>query len=68
MEPLLNFMSNHVFLAFIMICSAYYLLRFVLFSLPNRFIRHLNIRAQGWPPAHLDADGDFKPEKEKDDE
>lgn len=23
-----------------------------------RFMRHLNIRAQGWPPPHLDADGD----------
>lgn len=24
-------------------------------------IRHLNIRKAGWPPEHLDADGDFKP-------
>ena len=24
----------------------------------NRFMRHLNIRAAGWPPAYLDADGD----------
>lgn len=22
------------------------------------FIRHLNIRKAGWPPAYLDADGD----------
>ncbi len=27
----------------------------------NRFLRHLNIRAKGWPPPHLDADGDFRP-------
>lgn len=27
----------------------------------NRLMRHLNIRNAGWPPAHLDADGDFKP-------
>lgn len=26
----------------------------------NRLIRHLNVRKHGWPPEHLDADGDFK--------
>lgn len=26
------------------------------------WVRHRNIAAQGWPPEHLDADGDFKPE------
>lgn len=26
----------------------------------SRLLRHLNVRAHGWPPAHLDADGDFK--------
>lgn len=31
-----------------------------------RFMRHLNIRAQGWPPAHCDADGDFKDVKQDD--
>lgn len=25
----------------------------------NRLMRHLNVRKAGWPPAHLDADGDF---------
>lgn len=29
------------------------------------FFRHLNIRKQGWPPAHCDADGD---QVEQDDE
>lgn len=29
--------------------------------LPNRLIRSANIRRAGWPPVHLDADGDFKP-------
>jgi hypothetical protein len=28
----------------------------------NRLMRHLNVRRAGWPPAHLDADGDWKPE------
>ena len=31
-------------------------------SIFTRFIRHLNISKAGWPPAHLDADGDWKPE------
>jgi len=30
----------------------------------NRRLRHRNIAVRGWPPAHLDADGDFKPEPE----
>lgn len=31
-----------------------------LFRCWNRLVRHLNIRAKGWPPPHLDADGDLK--------
>lgn len=31
-----------------------------LFRSWNRFLRHLNIRKCGWPPAHCDADGDLK--------
>ncbi len=38
-----------------------------LFLLWNRFMRMLNIRSKGWPPAHCDADGDFKTE-DKDEE
>lgn len=46
---------------------------FMLIALPfqfaflfwNRFWRHWNIRIHGYPPAHCDADGDFKQEKEK---
>jgi len=34
----------------------------------NRLMRVINIRKHGWPPPHCDADGDFKPEQEKDDE
>lgn len=30
----------------------------------NRFLRHLNIRKHGWPPSHLDADGDFEQKEE----
>ena len=27
----------------------------------NRWLRHRNIVSHGWPPEHLDADGDFRP-------
>jgi hypothetical protein len=30
------------------------------FRLVNRWIRHRNIAAKGWPPFHLDADGDTR--------
>jgi hypothetical protein len=38
-------------------------LRFI-FVCWNRFVRHLNISKSGWPPSHLDADGDWKPNEE----
>lgn len=31
-----------------------------LFKCWSRVWRHMNIRKHGWPPSHLDADGDFK--------
>lgn len=34
-------------------------LRFI-FIVINRTLRHWNIRKHGYPPAHCDADGDFK--------
>lgn len=34
------------------------------FKFYNRWIRHKNIAAHGYPPPHLDADGDFKPDPE----
>lgn len=30
----------------------------------GRILRSINIAIRGWPPAHLDADGDWKPEPE----
>jgi len=30
----------------------------------RNLVRHLNIRAKGWPPAHLDADGDFRSDQD----
>ena len=31
------------------------------FQVVNRTIRHLSIRKAGWPPPHVDADGDALP-------
>ncbi len=47
-----------------------FLLIFLILRVPLHawafFIRHLNIRSKGWPPSHLDADGDFEPKPEED--
>lgn len=32
----------------------------------NRTMRTLRVSLRGWPPAHLDADGDWKPNKNPD--
>lgn len=32
---------------------------FYIFKIINRVIRSINIIFRGWPPPHLDADGDF---------
>mgnify|MGYP003612988700 CR=1 FL=1 len=40
-------------------------LNFIL-SMYNRTFRHFNIRKHSYPPAHCDADGDFKQQKEED--
>lgn len=51
-----------ILIQFIIICATYYILKFVLFVLPNRILRTIKVCNQGWPPSHLDADGDWKPE------
>ena len=37
-------------------------------DLVTKFIRMVNIIMRGWPPSHLDADGDFQTIEEEDDE
>jgi hypothetical protein len=32
------------------------------FRIVNRVIRHFNLRANGWPPPHCDADGELREE------
>ncbi len=33
----------------------------ILFKTTNRVLRTIKVALRGWPPTHLDADGDFKP-------
>lgn len=44
----------------------YIVLQFI-FKSYNRFLRYKNIKNQGWPPPHCDADGDFKKEEKDED-
>lgn len=57
MKDMYRFMGDHpwltFFLAVIVAEVAIYPLKLV-----NRWIRHRNIVAAGWPPIYLDADGD----------
>ena len=59
-----EFWHQHTFLAFCALFLAFAFAKLP-FILVNRWIRHRNIVAKGWPPAHLDADGDpiKKPEE-----
>jgi hypothetical protein len=38
-----------------------------IFRIYNRTLRHYNVKKHGYPPAHCDADGDFKPTKKDED-
>lgn len=52
-----QFMGDHPVLTFFLACIAASTVSYP-FKIINRWIRHRNIVAQGWPPVHLDADGD----------
>jgi len=54
-----NFMGSHPVLTFFLALIISEVFIRVFFNLPNRFFRFLNIRKNGWPPEHCDADGDF---------
>ena len=52
------FAGQHPLLTFFIGCLAYSAIVAPL-KLANRFLRSRNIKNAGWPPAHLDADGDL---------
>ena len=63
MTDLFQFASENPWLAFFLalIVSSTIVAPFkIAFQAYNRKLRSMNIAAHGWPPAHLDADGDFK--------
>ena len=59
----LQFMSDSPWLTFFLAVIAAEVVISVVVNLPNRILRHWNIRKHGYPPAHCDADGDFRQEK-----
>jgi len=64
-----DFAGRHPWLTFFLASMAVSLVALpftFVFRCLNRVIRHFNIRSQGWPPKHCDADGDFKKEDDDD--
>lgn len=68
MTELWAFANNHWWISFWaffwFMAFAVTLLHVLLFTLPNRILRTIKVLCRGWPPEHLDADGDWKPVKE----
>jgi hypothetical protein len=60
MTDLLKFASDNPWLTFFLAVLAAEVIIRVVVNLPNRILRHWNIRKHGYPPPHCDADGDFK--------
>ena len=63
MTDILAFMSNSPWLAFFLALIAGKVIVRIIVNLPNRILRHWNIRKHGYPPEHCDADGDFRQEE-----
>lgn len=60
----LAFASEHYFLTWCLLWLLWPIVTLpsLAFRLINRTYRVINIAIRGWPPAHVDADGDWKPE------
>lgn len=65
LDHLIRMADVHPFLAF---CEIWLIgcIAGVVFKIINRAYRTIKVCCRGWPPEHLDADGDFKPERESD--
>tara|TARA_R110000851_G_scaffold40131_2_gene101424 strand:- start:55 stop:270 length:216 start_codon:yes stop_codon:yes gene_type:complete len=71
MELIIKLIEDSVSGGFWKFCG-YWIMITVILGIPakliivaiNRPLRHWNIRKHGYPPAHCDADGDFKDESE----
>lgn len=64
MIEILNFIFSDfwIWLGFVIIFEMPFTL---IAKIVKYLIRGASIRKHGWPPAHLDADGDFKKEEKK---
>jgi hypothetical protein len=58
--------SESPYLTFFLIVSITTTVFHCIFRCWNRFLRCMNIRKNGWPPPHCDADGDYPPRRAKD--
>jgi hypothetical protein len=54
-----DFAADHPILTFLLI--------YIAAQITHRILRTVLVVARGWPPAHLDADGDWKIGASKDD-
>lgn len=64
MTTLYEFMSGSPYLTFFLALILAGVVKTAIrtpFHFWNRYWRSRNIRERGWPPSHLDADGDWKP-------
>ena len=69
MTEILNFAGEHVFLAWsaLWLLWGLFIIPQFLLSMTIRTYRMVMVIFRGWPPCHLDADGDWKPlPKQKD--
>lgn len=58
MSEILSFFSEHYFLAFCAICTAWSVMASALYTV-RRLARCVMVLCRGWPPAHRDADCDW---------
>lgn len=65
MMDFLEWCGRHWFLALVGMYLGYCIIRLpfsLAATLYRRALRTLMVALRGWPPEHLDADGDWKPE------
>ncbi len=55
--------SFFLFLLFILLIRT--IIKYAFYYPVKLMIRRSNIKNNGWPPTHCDADGDFKPAKDE---
>ena len=58
-----DFLLREPFVMIVLITSTYWVIKYLLWTISNMYIRSLRffiLKKYGYPPAHCDADGDFK--------